>query len=125
MSKSAGKDSYLEFLREEAVNREIKVPSRSTLKIYGLSERTWLILFREQCWECPICRKTQAHWNIDHQHISGWKKMPPATRATFVRGILCWSCNKNDAPSNLSSEKAYRLADYLRKYEVRRSKNGT
>lgn len=124
MADWMGKDSYLEFLRKEAKDREIKIPAKSTLRIYGLNERAWLILFREQEWKCPICQKTNAHWNIDHQHISGWKKMPPETRVLFVRGILCWSCNKNDAPSNLSAEKAYRLADYIQKYETRRKKAG-
>lgn len=118
-----GKDSYLEFLRQEAQGRDIKIPAKSTLRIYGLTERDWLILFREQGWRCPICQVEKAHWNIDHQHVSGWKRMPPKVRATFVRGILCWSDNKNNAPSNLSGEKARRLADYLDAYEARRRKN--
>lgn len=119
-----GKDTYLDFLRKEAKDKDIKIPSRSTLRIYGLTDRDWLILFREQEWRCPLCLIPKAHWNIDHQHVPGWKKMPPATRKIFVRGILCWRCNKNSAPSNLAAEMAHRLAAYLTAYETRKKKAG-
>lgn len=46
--------------------------------------------------------------------------MDAKKRASYVRGILCWLCNKNDAPSNLSAAKAQRLSEYIAAYESRR-----
>lgn len=112
-------DSYLAFLQKEAKTRGIKPPVRRTLNVYGLTERSWLQLFHEQNWECGICRKTKAHWNCDHQHVPGWKRMSAKDRVKYVRGILCWHCNKNNAPSNMSSEDASRFAAYLLAYEKR------
>lgn len=113
-------DSYLEFLLKEAQERHIKIPTRRTLAIYGLSDREWLILLHKQRWGCGICGKENALWNIDHQHVHGWKRMAPRTRVKFVRGILCWKCNKHSAPSNMTSDEAFRLAEYLQAYESRR-----
>lgn len=113
-------DSYKEFLLKHAKERDIKVPTKRTLTIYGLTDRDWLSLFHKQDWKCGVCGTEKAHWNTDHQHVPGFKRMAPRTRATFVRGILCWKCNKSNAPSNISGKHAQALADYIREYEHRR-----
>lgn len=122
LGRSGALDSYWEFLRTEAAAHDIRIPTARTLAQYGLTERAWLVIFHGQQWECPICCAKAAHWNIDHQHVPGWKKMKAKERVKFVRGILCWRCNKNNAPSNLSAAEAFRLAQYLQSYESRRDK---
>lgn len=105
-----------------ASERGIRIPVRKTLAIYGLDARLWLEMFQSQEWKCPVCLRSSSHWNIDHQHVIGWKRMPPEVRRTYVRGILCWLCNKDYAPSNMTSAEAFRLAKYLADYEERRRK---
>lgn len=107
-------------LAEEARRRGVRIPVKRTLAIYGLTVEAWLGIMQRQGWKCPICLKTEALWNLDHQHVPGWKKMPPEQRAKYVRGILCWYDNKRHAPSNMSAADAKRLAAYLEKYEARR-----
>lgn len=113
-------DSYLEFLEKEAAAKGIAPPTKRTLNKYGLNRRAWLVLMHEQEWKCPICLTPKALWNIDHQHVAGWNKMTLKEKVRYVRGILCWMCNKNNAPSNLTAVQASRLASYLGKYEHRR-----
>lgn len=73
----------------------IKVPSKATLKKYGLSAEEFSEIWRKQGSVCPICNRvpTTGRVNIDHHHVPKWKQMPPERRKTFVRGILCWHCN--------------------------------
>lgn len=106
--------------RAAAEKHGIKVPTKRTLSIYGLSESEWVKLIADQGWKCAICHKSSATWNTDHEHVFGWRKMPAKTRKIYVRGILCWLCNKNIVPSNFSAERATRMAKYLRDYEERR-----
>ena len=107
----------MKHLLKEAKARGIRVPQNRTLVKYGLTQEMWLSIMARQGWMCPICHKTEALWNTDHQHVPGWVKMSAQERARHVRGILCWYCNKKHAPSNMSAEHARRLASYLEIYE--------
>jgi len=106
-------------LRAEAEAHGIKVPSDRTLAIYGLTANAWIRLMKAQGWVCPICEKTQATWNTDHDHVPGWKKKNAAERARHVRGILCWYCNHKVVGDKRSSAQAQRVADYLKAHEER------
>lgn len=110
----------LEQLRAEALGRGIQAPLSRTLKIYGIDELIWLRLIASQDWKCAVCNKSKATWNTDHEHVPGWKKLPPEERARYVRGILCWHCNRHVVNSNLSAADGHRLAAYLDRYEARR-----
>lgn len=111
-------------LVQEAENRGIRVPSKSTLAKYGLQQWEWCKLLKDQGWVCPICEKAKATWNTDHEHVPGWHKKPPQERKRYVRGVLCWHCNKYGVPSNLSAAHGQNVADYLLEYERRRDGQG-
>ncbi len=106
-------------LIEQAAEKGIKVPSQRTLDIYGLSANDWIRLIKNQGWVCAVCEKQQATWNTDHDHVPGWKKLPPSERKKHVRGVLCWYCNHKVVGHARSSELAQRVADYLRAHEER------
>lgn len=113
-------ESIETWLRNESESRGIRAPQIRTLKIYGIDELTWLWLLASQGWKCAICQKSKATWNTDHEHVPGWKKLPPEERVRYVRGILCWHCNRHVVNSNLSAADGRRLAAYLEAYEARR-----
>lgn len=110
----------LDQLRAKAIRLGIRVPTRRTLAIYGIDESIWLSLFAAQGWKCGACQASRATWNTDHEHVPGWSKMPAAERARYVRGILCWKCNKFVVQSNLTAETAMNVARYIQSYEERR-----
>ncbi len=93
-------------------------PKPVTLKRYGLSEAEWFDILKGQGWVCVICEKTpeSRKWNIDHDHVKGWKKLPDDERKKHVRGILCFWCNHNYVGRRLTVEKAQNVADYLRRH---------
>ena len=106
-------------LAKEAERRGIRIPLPRTLSKYGMTASDWLAIMHRQDWKCPICTMSNTInvWNIDHQHVPGWNKMIASERKRYVRGVLCWRCNKKSAPSNLSAADARRLAAYLEIYE--------
>lgn len=100
----------------------IKVPSKTTLDRYGLSETEWQAICDRQEGRCFICEKepTTGRLCIDHEHVKGWKKMPPEMRKLFVRGLLCWVCNHYYVGRGISIQKARNVVSYLSRYaEVR------
>lgn len=98
----------------------IAPPAVSTLRRYGLTRADWLGMLAAQNWQCPICERRVALWNVDHEHVPGWKRMPAIERRRFVRGVLCARCNWKLVGSNLPADTADRIAAYLRAYERRR-----
>lgn len=109
-----------EDLELEANFRGIVPPQERTLAKYGISRLYWLDLIASQGWRCAVCHKSKAKWNTDHEHVPGWSKREPEERARYVRGILCWHCNRHVVHSNLSAADGRRLAEYLEVYEQRR-----
>ena len=107
-------------LERAAQRRGVKAPTAATLRRYGLTVDDWLRLLKAQGWKCAVCERRVATWNTDHEHVPGWKKMPPDERARYVRGVLCAFCNYRLVPSRLPARAADRIARYLRAYESRR-----
>jgi hypothetical protein len=93
----------------------VNVPSKATLRRYGLSEDEWRALLNEQDGCCFVCRRvpTTGRLCIDHEHVRGWKKMPPERRKRYVRGLLCWVCNHYYVGRGISVEKASNVVGYL------------
>lgn len=110
----------LEKLAEE--NGITRIPIQKTLNIYGLTRYEWLHMLHSQGWACGCCRKRQQLWNIDHYHKRGWKKLPPEERKKWVRGILCWHCNKTIVGSQLSAADGKNIHHYLRQWEIRKAR---
>lgn len=99
----------------------IKVPSRATLKKYGLDAESWLIILEAQGYACAICRKAPktGRFVTDHHHAKGWKKMKPAKRRLYVRGLTCWWCNKTYLGRSITEAKATQVLLYLRAFAAR------
>jgi hypothetical protein len=97
-------------------------PTKSTLSRYGLSLEAWEKLRDEQKNACYVCQKepTKGRLCIDHEHVKGWKKMPPEQRVLYVRGLLCWVCNHYYLGRGITIEKAKRVVTYLEDYKTRR-----
>lgn len=104
----------------DAKQRGVTPPSERTCARYGMDVDGWLALAAAQNWVCPICLRKKRTYNIDHEHVPGWGKMPPEQRRRYVRGLLCVHCNWKVVHSRLSAVQAQRIAAYLAAYEERR-----
>lgn len=99
----------------------IQVPSKVTLRKYGLDAEGWLAILEAQSWVCAICKKVPktGRFVTDHAHVIRWKKMKPEKRRTYVRGLTCWWCNKNYIGRSITVDKAVNVVSYLRAFEAR------
>lgn len=97
----------------------LSTPSVSTLKKYGLDEADWRRLADAQGSVCFVCKKEPSTGRlcIDHEHVKGWKKMPPEQRKLYVRGLLCWVCNHYYLGRGINIDKAKNVVRYLEQYQ--------
>lgn len=102
----------------------VYVPTSTTLKRYGLDETYWKTLLAEQDGKCGACHRVPSTKRlvIDHEHVRGWKQMPPEKRVLYVRGLLCWSCNHYRLARGATVENLHGAAEFLARYEERRPK---
>lgn len=99
----------------------IAYPSPGTLHKYGLTLEDFKRILEAQGGVCPICgltpkpskRDGKIRWVIDHQHVKGWKNMPPEKRRKYVRGVCCWYDNRYFLSKGITAEKARNVIDYL------------
>jgi len=111
-------------------NMGVSPPTASTLNRYGLSADEWWQLLDSQDGVCPICDRVpnlsaktgKVRFVIDHEHVRGWKNMPPEKRKLYVRGLTCWFCNHSFLGRGITIDKAERVAEYLSRYAQRRPK---
>jgi hypothetical protein len=101
----------------------VRLPAPATLKKYGMTEGRWLGLLAGQGGVCPICLRVPPSgvMAVDHEHVKGWKKMRPAERAGYVRGILCIWCNRWALHYAMTTPRAERIANYLIGYDERKA----
>jgi hypothetical protein len=99
-------------------------PTQKTLQKYGLTEQDWKIRWLLQGEKCPVCKRSGDNilFVIDHEHVKGWKKMPPEKRRKFIRGIICTYCNQRRVGRGITTETAYNSYLYLKEYDERKSK---
>ena len=97
------------------------IPSAATLKRYGLTEREFFEMARNQNDLCPICGQLPSRWVVDHEHVPGWKLRSPQNRRKYVRGLVCWYCNWRFLAKGITVERACNLADYLLAYQRRKT----
>ena len=71
------------------------------------------------CFVCGIEPRT-GRLCIDHEHVKGWKKMPPEQRKLYVRGLLCWVCNSHYLFRGITIARSQRVTEYLQRYEEKR-----
>lgn len=93
-------------------------PSINTLKKYGLNIAEWQIMADQQNHACAVCvqEPTKGRLCIDHEHVKGWKKMPPEKRKLYVRGLLCWRCNTTFVGRGITVERSRGVTSYLENY---------
>lgn len=98
---------------------KVKVPSKATLKKYGLSIKEWRNLLQLQGSVCFICEKVPPSNRlcIDHLHVKGFKKMKPEKRKQFVRGLICTHCNYRLVHKSMTLPKARNIVKYLERFE--------
>ena len=96
----------------------LKLPTPATLKKYGLTEQDYTTIWISQNGQCPICgNPLTKRTNIDHFHVKNWKKLSADERKKYVRGILCFFCNKYYLGKAISVKKARKVVIYLQKFE--------
>lgn len=100
----------------------IKMPSRTTLKKYGLSNQEWLAMYLKQGGKCPCGKPLGERICVDHMHVRGWKKMLPDQRKQYVRGLTDWRCNYHFLGKGMTAEMARNFATYLDEFEKRKPK---
>lgn len=117
----------MSYLHDGANARDIAIPKPPTLKTYGLSENEWLLILHDQGYACGVCRKLPSpskargvegkrRFVIDHEHVRGWKRMPSEERKKYVRGLLCYWCNKTYVGRGITVEIARGVVLYLERY---------
>lgn len=72
---------------------------------------------------CYVCRRvpTKLRLCIDHEHVKGWKKLPPEKRKIYVRGLLCWTCNTTFLGRGITIARSQNVTKYLQEYEARKA----
>lgn len=105
---------------------KVRVPKDGTLRKYGLTRKEWVAIARRQGWVCFVCRKLPQNGRLctDHEHVKGWKKMPPDERKRHVRGLLCFWCNSAYVGRAITLEKARNVALFLEQHRDRYNREG-
>lgn len=85
---------------------------------YGISNEDFENLSRAQGGSCFICGALPKSRNlhVDHVHVKGYKKLPPGEKILYVRGLLCFQCNKLLMGRGMTREKAKRIVEYLSRF---------
>ena len=85
------------------------------------SVEAYRMMYEAQGGICPICEKKPKNDNfrIDHEHVKGWKKMPPEKRKLYVRGLVCMFCNRYYLAKAINQSKARNIIRFLDNYELR------
>ena len=98
---------------------DIVEPTPPTLRKYGLTLDDWRAILASQDGKCGACGKVPRtkRYNIDHEHVRGFKTMDPVVKATYVRGLLCWTCNSFRLARGSTVENLRGAADYLERYQ--------
>ena len=111
-----------------------KTPRLATLRKYGLTEAEWLSMCEACNHTCVVCGKPfdDRPLVIDHEHVKGFKarkkkkakaghtikvrKMGPAERRKYVRGVIHNYCNRF-VRSWLTLDRAKAIVAYLEAFE--------
>ena len=105
---------------------KVRVPTPATLRRYGLTPKEWVAILRRQGGVCAVCRRVPKNGRLctDHDHVKGWKRMPPEERKRHVRGMLCFFCNHYYVGRCITVERAENVAEYLRRHRTRLNGDG-
>lgn len=95
----------------------MKVPSKQTLRRYGINEQDWIELYNLNNGICPICERPIDNPVVDHFHIRNWKKMKAEKRRLYIRGLPCNYCNRRRLARGMNLKIARNIVTYLEKFE--------
>lgn len=106
----------------------IDLPSKATLRKYGLTEEDYVEIWDRQGGVCAVCKKFptpnpktgKSLLNVDHEHVPRWKSKPPELRKIYVRALLCWACNRFRIFRGATAWLYRNAATMLEEYENRR-----
>lgn len=66
------------------------------IKRYGITVRDKELMLEKQKYCCACCEKPfggkKAY--VDHEHCLGYSRLPPEEKRNYIRGLLCYICNK-------------------------------
>jgi hypothetical protein len=112
----------LRDLVRKAAELGVVLPTAVTLAKYGWDLRAWLQLLADQGWGCGVCGRLPSTGRLvtDHLHVKGWKKLPPEERTQYVRGLLCFFCNRFLLGVRVNLTTARNVLAYLERFEKRR-----
>ena len=105
---------------------QLRPPSQTTLKKYGLTIESWCAMGDMQDWKCPVCGEefTQERRPvIDHEHVRNFKNMTPENKVKYIRGLLHNFCNRRLVAKGMTVERAYGIYLYLSDYQMRLNDN--
>lgn len=103
---------------------EVKPPKKETLRKYGLDLNQWIELVAQKQGRCWVCGRTpdptgSVRFVVDHEHVKDYKKKSADEKRKFIRGILCWNCNKNFLGKGITTVRARNVYQYLVDYDRR------
>lgn len=96
----------------------VKEPTGATLRKYGLDLSMWRKILFDQGGVCAICRSVppSGRLHIEHEHVKGFKAMPPEEKRKHVRGLVC-SYDNRFKIAKLTLDSAEQVVQYLARYE--------
>lgn len=120
------KDCHTSLEARRLLPPGVVLPNRGTLRRYGLTALEWVRLLLAQGGVCAVCGKVPrtGKFNTDHEHVRGWKRMPPEERKRHVRGMLCHFCNHYYAGRGITVAKAEAVVRYLKAHGERSDASG-
>lgn len=102
-----------------------QIKNKYLYKTYGITLAEFNAKLKQQGGGCEVCGMTDCRLCLDHIHVKGFKKMPPAEKKKYVRGIACFMCNTgfksfektvDGARNRRSLEGTYK---YFQKYKLK------
>lgn len=113
---------------EKCLELEILIPTKPTLRRYGLTLAEWLEHLADQDFSCAVCGRLPSvsprykgrRFVTDHEHVRNWTKMPDDRRKLYVRGLVCYWCNKTYLGRGITLDIACGVVLYLERYLDRR-----
>jgi len=101
----------------------MRTPSKATLKKYGIDEYLWTLMYTAQDGKCAICGKPFEDTEkdrisfVDHEHVKNYKNLKPERKRQYLRGLLCFQCNRLILQKSATLDKLRAAVKYLEKYE--------
>jgi hypothetical protein len=101
----------------------MRIPTKATLDKYGLTEELWIEWYKSNDGKCHVCdnpfedEKKDRISYVDHEHVKNYKKMSPEDKRQYIRGILCYQCNRRLLEKSNTLKRLRLGVAYLERYE--------